>query len=501
MTTGQRRVGIVLGYINIAVKNLVQLAYTPMLLSFMGEADYGVFQTSNSFVFSLQLLSLGFAGAYLRFYAQRKESGDEAGVRALNGMYLVFYAAVSVAAVALGLCFSAASGLVLASGFTSEQVRLARTLMAVMAFSVAATLFGSVFDSYIVANERFAFQQTRQIFTTLATPLLAFALLCVGMGPVGVALAQLAVNLVLLALNVRYAVGKLGMRFDLMREDWGLFKAVAVFSGWLLANQVCDLVNQNVPNVLLGAISGAGAVAVFSVAVQIRSVFFSLSLAISNVFASQVNRLVARGVDDGELTRLMTRAGRLQMMVLCWVLGGFAFLGEFFVTHWAGEGFADAYWLVLMMAVPLVVPLSQNVGIEVQKAKNMHKARSAVYLIIAAGSVIFTAALSGALDYWAPAVAYAASISLGNGLWMNWYYHKRVGMDMVSYWKRNFPVVFAAVAVTVLFLVATRVFPVASWLGFVGWGLAYTTVYLAVLLFFVMDEGERSSIFKQVRGR
>lgn len=254
----------------------------------------------------------------------------------------------------------------------------------------------------------------------------------------------------------------------MMREDWGLFKAVAVFSGWLLANQVCDLVNQNVPNVLLGAISGAGAVAVFSVAVQIRSVFFSLSLAISNVFASQVNRLVARGVDDGELTRLMTRAGRLQMMVLCWVLGGFAFLGEFFVTHWAGEGFADAYWLVLMMAVPLVVPLSQNVGIEVQKAKNMHKARSAVYLIIAAGSVIFTAALSGALDYWAPAVAYAASISLGNGLWMNWYYHKRVGMDMVSYWKRNFPVVFAAVAVTVLFLVATRVFPVAS--GWASWG-------------------------------
>lgn len=36
----QRRLGVVLGCVNIVAKNLVQLAYTPMLLSFVGEADY-----------------------------------------------------------------------------------------------------------------------------------------------------------------------------------------------------------------------------------------------------------------------------------------------------------------------------------------------------------------------------------------------------------------------------------------------------------------------------
>lgn len=58
--------GIAFGYANIVAKNLVQLVYTPMLLSFVGKTDYDVFQTSNSFVFSLQLLSLGLAGTYLR---------------------------------------------------------------------------------------------------------------------------------------------------------------------------------------------------------------------------------------------------------------------------------------------------------------------------------------------------------------------------------------------------------------------------------------------------
>lgn len=500
MVQSQRRAGIVLGYANIIVKNLVQLVYTPMLLSFVGQADYGVFQTSNSFVFSLQILSLGFAGAYLRFYTQRREAGDEEGVRRLNGTYLLFYSVVSVVAIVLGLCFSAASGLIFSSGFTAEQVELARVLMAIMGLSVAATLFTTVFDSYVVAHERFTFQQTRQLFTTLATPFLAYALLRAGMGPVGVAIAQLVVNLSLLALNARYAIGKLGMRFDLKTRDRGLFKAVAVFSGWLLANQICDLVNQNVPNVLLGALSGATAVAVFAVAVQIRSVFFSLSTTISGVFAPQVNTLVARDADDGELTRLMTRVGRVQMAIYCWVLGGFAFLGEFFISRWAGDEFADGYWLVLMMALPLAVPLSQNVGIEIQKAKNMHKARSVAYLVIALGNVVFTAAFSGVLGYWAPAVAYAVSIILGNGLWMNWYYHRRVGVDMGFYWRENLPVMLCAAGVVAAFLVVTHLMPIGSWMGLLGWGLVYTAVYLVALLFFVANRDERGALLGKLKG-
>ena len=63
----QRKTGAILGYANIIVKNLVNLVYTPMLLAFVGQADYGVYQTSNSFVFSLTLLTFGFSEAYIRF--------------------------------------------------------------------------------------------------------------------------------------------------------------------------------------------------------------------------------------------------------------------------------------------------------------------------------------------------------------------------------------------------------------------------------------------------
>lgn len=490
----QRRAGALLGYANILVKNLVNLVYTPMLLSFVGQADYGVFQTSNSFIFSLSLLTFGFSEAYVRFYTQRRARGTEADVRRLNGLYLTLYAVISAAALLLGLLFSANVELFFSESFTPGQVGLAGRLMAVMALNVAATLLSTVFDAYVIAHEEFRFQQSRQMLTTLATPFLAYLLLSIGMGVLGVAFAQLCVTLALLALNARFAVGRLGMRFDLRGFDWALLRSIAAFSGWIFANQVCDLVNQSVPNMILGARAGATVVAVFAVSVQIRGVFVSLSTAMSSVFVPKINRIVAESDDNSVLTRLMARVGRYQLLLFCWVYGGFALLGRFFVSAWAGEGFGDAYCLVLAMTLPLAVPLCQNTGIEIQRAKNRHKARSFVYLFMAALNVAFTYAASPSLGYWAPAVAYVASITLGNGLFMNWYYHRRIGLDMAYFWRRMLPTALASAVVTALCLLGSRALPVSGWGSFLAWGAAYTLAFAAAAWAFVADEGERAAI-------
>ncbi|OUO95479.1 hypothetical protein B5F41_06290 [Gordonibacter sp. An232A] len=492
--SSQRRAGVVLGYVNIITKNLVNLVYTPMLLSFVGQADYGVYQTSYSFVFSLTLLSFGFSQAYVRFYTQRKAHGTEEDIRRLNGVYLVLYLAVSATALALGLAFAVNAGAVFSASFTLEEVSLAQTVMSIMAGSIAVTLLNSVFDAYVLAHEEFRFQQTRQLATTLATPFCAYGLLLLGMGTVGVAVAQLAVSVLLLVLNATFCIGHLRMRFDVRHLDGALFRSIAAFSAWIFANQVCDLVNQNVPNVLLGALTSASAVAVFAVSVQVRNVFVSLSSTMSNVFTPEINRIVAESDDNGALTRLMARVGRYQMVLFSWVYGGFALLGEFFVAKWAGEGFSDAYWLILVMALPLVIPLTQNTGIEIQRAKNMHRARSVALLLMAVFNVAFTLVASPLIGYWAPAIGYVASIALGNGAFMNWYYQRRVGLDMFHFWGRNLPALVAGAAVTAVCLAASQVLPVSGWVSFFAWGLAYTALFAASLWLIVLDGDEKRAI-------
>ena len=500
----QKKAGALLGYANILVKNLVNLIYVPLLLHFMGQGDYGVFQMTNSVVFALTLLSAGFYGSYVRFYMRERAAGcpdDGPGVRRLNGMFLLVYLTVAV------LCLIGCGAMVLnvhalfSGGLTAREINLARALLMVMGVNIAVTMLSTPFDSYIVAHERFVFQQSRQLFTALAQPFLAVLLLWIGMGAVGVACAQLTISTILLVWNIAFATRRLSMRFAFRGLEWSLFKAVAIFSFWIFLNQIFDLVNNNVPNFLLGAMASSTAVAVFAIAVQIRNIFFSMSTTMSNVFTPQINRIVAESDDNAVLTQLMTRVGRYQMVIFWYLFGGFIVLGRYFVHIWAGDANADAYWLCLIMVLPVMVPLTQNTGIEIQRAKNRHKTRSLIYILTSVIDIVISVLLIPSLGYWATAIGYVASIALGTGLFMNWYYHTRIGLDMIYFWKHQLPTILLALVVVAVCLLGSMMLPVSSIPTFLVWGIIYTLLFGAGAMKVSLTADERGKIVNRLHGK
>ena len=492
--TSQRKSGALLGYINILTKNFVNLLYVPLLLHFLMQGDYGVFQMTNSVVFVLTLLSAGFYGSYVRFYMQERAHGTEEGVCRLNGMFLLVYAAVVCLCLIGGMLLVANVERLFSTGLTARELVLARTLMSIMAVNVAVQLMSTPFDSYIVAHERFTFQQSRQLVTTLMVPIIAIVLLLLGMGAVGVAIAQLTVTTILLLMNIVYAVRKLGMRFKFTGLQWSVFKAIAIFSFWIFLNQIFDLVNNNVPNFLLGAMDSSTAVAVFAISVQIRNIFFSMSTTMSNVFVPMINRIVAEHDDNRVLTGLMTRVGRYQMVLFWFLYGGFITIGQYFIRIWAGPANRDAYWLAVIMVLPVMIPLTQNTGIEIQRAKNRHKARSLIYILTSVIDIILSVTLIPALGYWATAIGYVASILLGTGLFMNWYYHTRIGLDMIYFWKHQLPTIIMALVVTGICLLGTRFLPVNSIPVFLLWGTIYSMLYIGCALRISLTQDERNKV-------
>ena len=490
----QRKVGALLGYMNILAKNLVNLTYVPLLLHFLGQGDYGVFQMTNSVVFALMLLSAGFYGSYVRFYMQERTHGTEIGVRQLNGIFLLVYLTVMCLCLMGGALLVANVERLFSGGLTAGELVLARVLMGIMTVNVAVQLMSTPFDSYIVAHERFVFQQSRQLITTLMVPVIAVTLLFLGLGAVGVAIAQLTVTAILLVMNIIYAVHKLDMRFMFTGLQWSTFKAIAVFSFWIFLNQIFDLVNNNVPNFLLGAMASSTAVAVFAISVQIRNIFFSMSTTMSNVFVPMINRIVAEHDDNRVLTELMTRVGRYQMVLFWFLYGGFITVGQYFVHIWAGPENQDAYWLAVIMVLPVMISLTQNTGIEIQRAKNRHKTRSLIYILTSVIDIILSVTLIPSLGYWATAIGYIASILLGTGLFMNWYYHTRIGLDMVYFWKHQLPTIIMALVVTGVCLLGTMFLPVDSFPVFLLWGVIYSVLYIGCALRVSLTPNERSKI-------
>lgn len=182
-------------------------------------------------------------------------------------------------------------------------------------------------------------------------------------------------------------------------------------------------------------------------------------------------------------------------MIIFWYLfGGFIILGQYFVRIWAGSKNTNSYWLALIMVLPVMIPLTQNVGIEIQRAKNKHKIRSLIYVLTAIIDIAITVIFIPYISYWAAAIGYIISILLGTGIFMNWYYHTRIGLNMTYFWKHQLPTLTLSGIVIMICFVGTRLIPVSSITTFIAWGIVYSTLFLIGSMKVCLTKDERTKI-------
>ena len=90
----QLKAGIILSYISTAITIVIQLVYMPVMIRLLGKSEYGLYSLVSSVVSYLSLFSLGFTGAYVRFFA--KYCCNEKKLASLNGMFLTLFTILAI---------------------------------------------------------------------------------------------------------------------------------------------------------------------------------------------------------------------------------------------------------------------------------------------------------------------------------------------------------------------------------------------------------------------
>lgn len=492
--SNQRRAGAVLSYLNIILKNVTNFLYVPLLLRLVGQADYGLFQMTNSVTSSLTILSMGLSSAYVKFYIDYKTKEKTEEIKRLNGLYLVLFLLISLISLVIGIILVFNTSNLFDKSLSAREIKLTKELMFILVLNIAITFPSSVFDSNIMVNQHFIFQQTRKIFQTIFVPVSSIVLIYLGFGILSVGLTQLFITFVYLIINIRYCRKKLNMQFLFTGFSSGLIKQLLSFSLFILLNQIVDMINNNAPNFIIGMVMGARDVATFAIALQIKNMFFMLSTSLSSVFVPQVNEYVSSQKTNQVLGDLMIRVGRIQMTILFFILGGFIIVGRFFISIWAGNENMDAYHLIIMMVLPSIIPLSQNVGIEIQRAQNKHIFRSISYSIFAVANIVITYLGAQYFGLEGASFGYIFSILFANGLLMNWYYHTKLSLDMKKFWKNSLPVVIPFVVATGIGLVIQLYFPVNGYLQFLLQGIIYVIIFFAIYARWIATDYEKQQI-------
>ena len=494
----QLKAGAALNYVSICLNMVVGLIYTPYMLRMLGQSEYGLYSLAASIIAYLTVLDLGFGNAIVRYTAKFRAEGKQREQEEMFGMFFILYIGIGVIAMIAGSVLSLNVENLFSNSMTAIEVERTRIMLWLMTFNLAFTFPMSIWGSIMTAYERFVFQRIVSIVRSVLNPVVMVLLLVIGYKAVAMVVVTTIFNVATLLINWWYCKNRLTIKIRFTKFSWDFLKEVSIYSFWIFLNAIMDRIYWSTGQFVLGIYRGAVAIAVYAVAIQLQSMYMLFSTAISSVFLPKVTAMVARENNEKAISDLFIRTGRLQYIVMSFILSAFIVFGKSFILLWAGGGYEDAYFICLMFFVPLTIPLIQNLGITILQARNQMKFRSLSYIVIAFASLGLSLLLAKPYGGYGCAFATSTALLLGQGVIMNIYYQRRQHLDIMKFWgeiaKMSIvPICFVIVGSLVT---GSHFFSNPSFVKFIGVGLLFSICYIVAFGIFSMNSEERNLFVK-----
>lgn len=491
----QRQKGALLSYAYTAATVIVGFLYVPLLLSTIGDSEYGLYQLIGSIMAYMSLMNSVFSAGITRYYCNYLFTDDEEHMAGVLAAGRRIYTIMSFVAVAVGIVVALAFGQIYSNSLTEFQILQSYAMIAMLIVNLIIMMQNSLSAAVVTAHERFVFQKTLQLISLIAQPIFVAVLVQFFPYAMTVPACQLFLNAILAFTQRVYAKRALNMKVKTCIDMKGVVRSLIVFSGGMLLALLADQLFWKTNQLILGLYFGTIVVAVYAVASQVVTIYMSLGIAFSSVFLPRVTELYLAGEVRGKLSDLLIRVGRLSLYPLLLVFTGFAVFGADFLSLWAGSGYEQGYGIALVLMAALTVDLAQALGLTVLQAANRYHVRGVIYFVLAVLNAILVYLFAPTWGPFGCAVCSALAMFVGNGLVMNVYYSKVIGLRIGDFWRRIIRMaipllVFGAIAEAL----ATLVDPDCTWASLCIGIIIYTICFFAVAYLYSMDGYEKGLV-------
>ena len=342
-------------------------------------------------------------------------------------------------------------------------------------------------------HEKFTFLKVLAIIIQVAQPF--FVILCVRKIPYAITVSTVIVvfNVLTVLMRYLYVTRKLKIRIVKKKRNRKVIGEIVGLSATILLGCIADQIFWKTDQVILGKLFSTTVVAVYSVGAQIYMMYMQFGTQIASVFYPKVSILYQEENGLQKVSDLFIRVGRATFFVILLVLSGFIIFGREFLLVWVGEGYEAAYWVAIIVMLPFSVDLAQNLGLCILQVKGQYGFRAKIYLLSALLNIITTVLFARRIGITGAALSTGISMFLTSGLIMNWFFQKRVGLNMIKFWKTTIGIISLAVLLTgaACFIKGMIWHDPVSVIQ-LGLGiLLYTIVYGAVMFLFAADPAER----------
>ncbi|WP_164914080.1 oligosaccharide flippase family protein [Aquimarina sediminis] len=504
----QLKKGALLTYLKIFLTNVIGIMITPLIVSFLGKDEYGIFNAIGALIGTIALLDFGLTNTVVRFVAKYRAEKDREGEENFLATIKLLYIAISGLVIIIGVVFY----FFIDSYFTkfnAEEIRIAKLMFVILIFNLAIQLPGMIFTGICKGYEAFVFPESVSVIRYLLRSITVVAVLFLGGRAISLVIVDTVFNLFTILVTAYYVFKKLKVRFKLHQFSKKFIKQIFKYSSWIFVFSIVGMLQWKSGSWVLGALSEPKVLGIYGIGIALGTYYGAFSTAISSVFLPRATQMAVDNATGEELTSMMIKLGRLSFIILMYILGAFILYGEQFINLWVGgeelktDGRYNAkeckeiYIIALMIMVGYTLPLLQAFGNSILEAKNKLSFKAILYLVF----MILGAGLGGFLAIEYQAIGMISGLVVG---WiivqnvMNFYYHNTIGLNIFRFFKELLHKTFFVVLVVIAIGYFINYVPGEGWFNFILKGSTYTIVFGILMYFVGMLDYERELFSKPI---
>jgi O-antigen/teichoic acid export membrane protein len=362
--------GVALNYLGVAIVSGIGFFLTPYMIRTLGATSYGVMALSISMLGYASLLDFGIGLSVMKLIADRVNDRDRTETRKIVSTVLVFYSVVGLVVFGAALAlFGPISG---SFHVPPAQADDFRTCYILAAATIGFTFPQSVFTAVITGHSDFGLQNRFVIGAMLASACGTVWLLQAGKGIVSVSFFALETAIVMFAVKVIVVGRRYGIGFSRRYVDHRILPKVLAFASWVFVINVASKVIFDTDVIVVGALLGPAAVAVYQVALSPNVVLRKFGEQFNVVALTGASTLQAEG-QQAAVRRLFLESTRMTAVIMLPFAIVFGAWGNDFVRLWVGDGFHGADFALLYLTLAMIAIAIQGTASQIIMAYSRHK--------------------------------------------------------------------------------------------------------------------------------
>ena len=411
----------------------VNFFVSPIVVTSLGETQYGAWVLLVSMVGYLGLLDLGVRSAVTRYVAQFHAGGDHDAASRLCASALRIFLILGVIA-ALG---SVGIALFMEHLFNipPELMATARVVVVISGLSVAIALVSGVFGGVVVGLERFDYYNGVEIGIGALRAIGVIAALRSGHGLIALAIVQLAATAMRAIANV-WLSRKLYPELRLSLSGWNRDSAKLILHFGLAASllHIMGSLMLYSDSLVIGALLPVGMITYFSIAGGLIEYARSVVSGVSQTLTPRISALQA-GRQQPALQIAVLTSARVSSLVVLPMVVTFVLRGASFIGLWMGPQYAEVSGRILIV---LSVSLAVVSGYQIVTAAmmGMNRQNSLIPVFIAEAVTNLGLSVLWVRGYGVIGTATATMVPriVISTLVGPWYVKRHLGLSLRKFW-------------------------------------------------------------------